>query len=373
MPLVKSLQGHGTNWCTAGESTAKAQLENGDFYVYYSLDKDGKPTIPRAAIRMKEDRIAEIRGVADKEQNMDPYITPVVEAKLKEFPDGKVYEKKTLDMKTLTVIEQKTKTGEKLTKADLLFLYEINTFIEGFGFHPDPRIAELRAQRNIKEDMPVVFECTPEQITYTPDGINENTKAYVGKLEPGIFQKLPENLEHIYTSFPKNKIRKENIEIGGKTAEQLLNELEQAGIITDFAKDMFRSRDFVASKNIESATLIRLTVADLGFTTDVNNNKIYQRAEELGLELCPSDVGPHYYLKHQNQPRNKINEWVEIGMKQINAHGEQCVFLLARSFDGMWRDGVVSRSDDWRSSPNHRIVFRFRRSTPSINSGHANS
>lgn len=54
MPLVKSLQGHGTGWCTAGESTAQTQLKAGDFYVYYSLDQQGKPTIPRAAIRMQE-------------------------------------------------------------------------------------------------------------------------------------------------------------------------------------------------------------------------------------------------------------------------------------------------------------------------------
>jgi len=39
MPLVESLQGHGTGWCTAGESTAQAQLQGGDFYVYYSYDK----------------------------------------------------------------------------------------------------------------------------------------------------------------------------------------------------------------------------------------------------------------------------------------------------------------------------------------------
>ncbi len=39
MPLVQSLQGHGTGWCTAGESTAEIQLKGGDFYVYYSFDK----------------------------------------------------------------------------------------------------------------------------------------------------------------------------------------------------------------------------------------------------------------------------------------------------------------------------------------------
>jgi len=63
MVLVKSLQGHGTGWCTAGETTTESQLSSGDFYVYYTLDKEGNPTIPRLAVRMEGSQIAEIRGV----------------------------------------------------------------------------------------------------------------------------------------------------------------------------------------------------------------------------------------------------------------------------------------------------------------------
>ncbi|MEK7625252.1 MAG: hypothetical protein AAB467_02775, partial [Patescibacteria group bacterium] len=93
LPLVKSLQSHGTGWCTAGESTAEAQLKNGDFYVYYSLDENGKPNIPRAAIRMRGKSIVEVRGIA-ADQNLDPYIGEIVQMKMQEFPDGKAYEKK---------------------------------------------------------------------------------------------------------------------------------------------------------------------------------------------------------------------------------------------------------------------------------------
>ena len=57
MPLVESIQGHGTGWCTAGESTAKTQLQGGDFHVYYSIDKQGNYTIPRTAIRMQGSQI----------------------------------------------------------------------------------------------------------------------------------------------------------------------------------------------------------------------------------------------------------------------------------------------------------------------------
>jgi hypothetical protein len=359
MPLVESLQGHGTGWCTAGESTAEAQLANGDFYVYYSLDQSGNPTIPRAAIRMQENSIGEVRGVAEQ-QNLDPYIGDIVQEKMKEFPDGAMYEKKSADMKFLTAIETKTKNGEDLNKDDLVFLYETNASIEGFGYQRDPRIAELRATRNPEHDMPIVFGCTPEQIARNMNEVTENTKAYVGKLETGIFQKLPENLKHIYTSFPDRKIRIEDLgEAESKTGEEWITELEQAGIhISDYAKSMLKNPDFIESKNTENSTLVRLTVADLGFTGNATTDQLYERAELLGLELCPAEVGPQYRLKYQNQP---MNEWLRIAMKQINdSDGHPNVFFLERDGDGLWLFRTWAESGlEWY--PNYTFVCRLRK------------
>ncbi|MEK7097810.1 MAG: hypothetical protein AAB906_03110, partial [Patescibacteria group bacterium] len=315
LPLVESLQGHGTNWCTAGESTAQAQLKGGDFYVYYSLDKKGKPTLPRAAIRMQGNQIGEVRGIA-KEQNLDPQIGGVVQEKLQEFPDGPKYEKRAGDMKLLTEIEQKTKQNQLLTKNELLFLYEVNSKIEGFGYQRDPRIKELRADRNSNEDMLVIFECTADQIAHNPNEINEDTRAYVGDLVPGIFNLVQKyDIENVYTSFPEGRIKRESLEIGGKSAKELEKELKEKNIqISDYAKDILKSKDFTALKNPEEIKMVRLTVRDLGFKRGATTEEIYKRAKELGLELCPAEVGPNYRLKYQDQP---LNEWIYIGMKQI--------------------------------------------------------
>ncbi len=168
MPLVKSLQGHGTGWCTAGESTAQKQLEGGDFYVYYSYDKDGKPTIPRVAIRMQDNTISEVRGIAP-EQNLDPFIGPVVQEKLTRFPDGRLYEKKVSDMKRLTDISKREEQNGGLTVEDLRFLYEIDGQIQGFGYQKDPRIKELKAGRNAKQDLAQIFDCSEKEISTTED------------------------------------------------------------------------------------------------------------------------------------------------------------------------------------------------------------
>lgn len=363
LPLVESLQGHGTNWCTAGESTAEAQLRGGDFYVYYSLDKQGQPTIPRVAIRMQGNQIAEVRGIA-KEQNLDPQIGGVVQEKLKSFPDGLKYEKRVGDMKLLTEIEQKILrqgSGQaKLTKEELLFLYEVESKIEGFGYQRDPRIKELRDQRNPEEDMLIIFECTRDQIAHNSKEINQNPKAYLGKLEPGIFTKLQEhNIEHIYTSFPEGRVRFEDLEIGGKTAKDLEKELKEKKInISDYIKDMIASKEFTTQKNPEQTDLVRLTVKDLGFPGGATTKEIYQRAEELGLELCPAEVGPHLRLKYQDQP---LNEWIFIGMKQIAGRdGYPNVFGLARYGGGLWLHDDWARPDD-RWFPELRFVFRLRK------------
>ena len=360
--LVESIAHYGTGWCLRGESTAERYLvrDKNELQVFYSLDKEGKPTVPRVVTVVNpNNQLTEVRGVA-QEENLDPYIGPVVDAKLKEFPDGESYKKKSGDMKMLTEIEQKVKQKQELTKNDLILLYEINGTIEGFGYQKDPRIAELRQGRNAEEDMLVIFECTREQIAHVPSQINENTKAYVGQLEPGIFQKLPENLEHVYMSFPEKKIRRENVEIGGKSAEQLLSEMEAAGInISDYAKSMLKNKKFVPGKNPEEVALVRLTVADLGFKSRATIDQIYERAQILGLELCPADTGPNYRLKYQNQP---LNEWIYMGMKQISGSGGRpFVFLLARVGDGLWLNDYWARSDfEW--DPVYEFVFRLRKS-----------
>src|SRR3989338_6623519 len=134
--------------------------------------------------------------------------------------------------------------------------------------------------------------------------------------------------------------------------------MEAAGInISDYAKSMLKNREFVPGKNPEEATLILLTVADLGFKSSATTDQIYERAQILGLELCPADTGPNYRLKYHNQP---LNEWIYMGMKQIaDSDGRPHVFELARSGDGLWlHDAWAGPGREW--DPDHEFVFRLR-------------
>ncbi len=352
--LFQSLEGKGTGWCTAGRFTAKNQIEIGDFYVYYTYDQNGNPTQPRLAIRMKGNKIVEVRGVSSG-QNIEPSMQEILDKKLSEFgAEAEAYKKKSADMKRLNEIEKKVKSGKNLDKDDLVFLYEIDSPIEEFGNQKDHRVQELRSKRNMDEDIIVIFGCTRDQIAHAPNEIAKNTKIYIGYLEPGIFERIPKGIEHIYTSFPEKKIRKENIEIGGKTAEQLISDMESAGIKTsNYIKQILQSREFTPS-NREEITLIILTVDELGFTGKVTIEQIYERAQNLGLKLCPLDTGPHYRLKYQDQP---LGEWLYISTKQIKiSEGEPSVFLVGHSKTGLLFD-ISWADEDNKWNLNRKFVF----------------
>lgn len=185
-PLVQSLQCKNTGWCTAGESTAKKQLSDGDFYVYYSHDALGLPKNPRIAIRMNNDHIAEVRGIGP-DQEFDSHIasTDILDQKLKEFgSEGERYRKRSADMKLLTQIEAKVNALEELNESELRFIHEIDSKIEGFGYKTDPRIFEIQSKRDKKKDFAVIFHVKPEEVSFTTEeALSGNIKVHYGDLE----------------------------------------------------------------------------------------------------------------------------------------------------------------------------------------------
>lgn len=162
--LAGSLQGHGTGWCTAGESTASSQLSRGDFYVYFTRDEDGKETVPRVAIRMQDGVVAEVRGI-NASQELELSMADTTAEQLQGLPGGEEYIAKAEDMKRLTAIDKKiTANAEvELTSEELSFLYELDHQIQGFGYDADPRINEIRTKRG-ERDKPELSKLLPESI-----------------------------------------------------------------------------------------------------------------------------------------------------------------------------------------------------------------
>ncbi|KKS43753.1 MAG: hypothetical protein UV48_C0016G0002 [Candidatus Azambacteria bacterium GW2011_GWA2_42_9] len=80
--------------------------------------------------------------------------------------------------------------------------------------------------------------------------------------------------------------------------------------------------------------LIVMTVAELGFKKGAIRKQIYDRAIELGLELCPAEVGPALRLRYPDQP---YGEWLRISMDPItDSDGDPGVFGVDRDGDERW-------------------------------------
>ena len=202
--LYQSLQGHTLEWCTAGAlDTAQNQVAGGDFYVYYSFDASDQPIIPRIAIRMEDDRIAEIRGI-EHDQHLDPYIGEVLESKIQDesaFPNSKEYIQGTKDMKQVTAIEAKLGAryndleakflgydtpNVELTTEELRFIYQLDNKIVSLGYGEDPRIEQIKQGRDIKADLSSLLDLPKEQISLTKDEALSGGIAYhYGDLELG--------------------------------------------------------------------------------------------------------------------------------------------------------------------------------------------
>ncbi len=256
--------------------------------------------------------------------------------------------------KYLAILEQKQNKGEPLSRAELFFLYEI------FGriiteTSDRSLISKIRSQRNSKEDAPIVFECEPGDIAWKKEDIDERTKAYIGPLFPGVFSPYV-HLGHVYTSFPEGKITKQTIKIGGRSIEQLEEELNKAGCdVGRHALNMMQQKEFITAKNPEQADLMRLRVGDLfGDQNAHATADIYQKADQLGLELCPAEVGPHLLLAYKDQP---MGEWVWIAMKQIT--GPDCRPSILRVGYGGLAGEFADPSRKW--DPEYEFVFRYRK------------
>lgn len=150
--LFESMQGKGTGWCVEGKGAAQNYIKGGDFYVYYSNDNQGNPIQPRLAIQMTGNQIGQIRGILPH-QEVEPVMQEVLDEKLKDFgQEADSYRKKSEDMKRVTALERKQEKNEEFTIEDLLFIYQVNSEIENFGYNEDPRIDEILERRNTSED-----------------------------------------------------------------------------------------------------------------------------------------------------------------------------------------------------------------------------
>jgi len=162
-----------------------------------------------------------------------------------------------------------------------------------------------------------ILGCKTEQIAYTREEIGNNTKFYIGPSFPGIFEVANKNGIVLYTKFDlrsdKHKdIKFIEISIGGMSKKALMN----LARIKNYEIDA--DLNFTTLYQSKKIRLVGLYAYDLGLTEDSPLDKVYQRAKELGLKLCPAEVTYHFRLsKYASLGESHIKIPV-IAMEPIN-------------------------------------------------------
>ncbi len=142
-----------------------------------------------------------------------------------------------------------------------------------------------------------------------------------------------------------------------KSPDEYRTALKKAGRrISDWGDDMLGR--ITCSQDEVDLNLVILSVGDLGFKGSTRYSDICAKTVELGLELCPAEVGPALRLQYGDQPRD---EWLRIAMEAIAARdGRHSVFGLEHSNGVLWLYVKYCHPDSvW--SADFRFVFVRRK------------
>lgn len=129
---------------------------------------------------------------------------------------------------------------------------------------------------------------------------------------------------------------------GLKTADDFRQALKAYGFkIGDWASDILGKPAFTVAAKETEVELVKVLVRDLGFQNGAVQKDIYRKAQELGLGLCPNEVGPQLRLQYKDQP---LGEWLRIAMEPISdSVGFLFAFNVVYDDDGLWLRGGGGR------------------------------
>ncbi len=133
-----------------------------------------------------------------------------------------------------------------------------------------------------------------------------------------------------------------------KNVAELKKSILDAGFrIGSWAKDVLDSPAFTLAPKESRTDLVRVTVGELGFPKGADRKEIYRRALEVGLALCPLEVGPQLRLQYPDQTTKY--ESLQIGMEpQKDSQGHESEFRVVHAGDDfLWLAGDHRHPDDF--------------------------
>ena len=320
--LSKSLENKNTGWCTAREETAIIQVcgcnvhNGGDFYVYYTLDEKNNYTIPRIAIRMKDNNIEEIRGI-EESQNLEESMIQILEKKLEEFNDiTKEQIKK--NIKISNDLKELTKINKKVAKKEELNIEEIkNIYLKdyGFGIEQEPRIKRIIIQRDIEKDYKMLDK--EDKIKFLVRNIKYLNKNFIIEEKEVLIEAIKYNSNLLIFASEKLKNDKEIV----------LMAVKKDGLMLEYASEKLKNDKEIVMKAIENKTMslkyasneikndkeiVLIAVEKNGLTLEFVNNKLKNDKEIITNAVLNNYESLKYASEEIKKDKKYILELIKI-------------------------------------------------------------
>lgn len=119
--------------------------------------------------------------------------------------------------------------------------------------------------------------------------------------------------------------------------------------INVWANDIMSEPAFFVTSFEKKIQLVNVSVAELGFKNGATYKDICAKAKELGLELCPNEVGPQLSLQYKDQ--SQVG-WLRIAMEPITDSGGS-LRIFSVSHNGLSLDSN-------NGHPGHAWLSEFR-------------
>lgn len=156
---------------------------------------------------------------------------------------------------------------------------------------------------------------------------------------------------------------------GLRTRDDFINALKMAGCRigqTETENLLGGSASTAACAEIE-VPLVNVSIHQLGLydpedSGAVRRDDLYCRARELGLGICPQELGPQLRLQYRNQPRVE-NARVIVGMQPIitkpglSWDREERIFTLSSNNTGLWLIADLANPGTLFYADTDRFVF----------------
>lgn len=111
----------------------------------------------------------------------------------------------------------------------------------------------------------------------------------------------------MHSRYPNGSFVTRAVRVGGTRKPALLDALEAQHVaLNPAARVLFADSRFITTEVSSVIETVELSVAALGLLDGGTSAQLFERARELGLSLCPLELGPHLRLQWLDQPDGSV-------------------------------------------------------------------